>query len=65
LSGCLRGRSLDEKGYVKIEFGDMKTCGKSHKDDEISKSVYLDVSKTMKKEASHKFDELMRRPLVI
>ncbi|MEC0369335.1 site-specific integrase [Paenibacillus chibensis] len=31
-----------------------------HQDDEITKRVYLHVTKTMKKEASHKFGELMR-----
>ncbi|OMD42579.1 tyrosine-type recombinase/integrase [Paenibacillus odorifer] len=31
-----------------------------HKDDETTRSVYLHVTKTMKKEASHKFSELMR-----
>ncbi|WP_282939457.1 tyrosine-type recombinase/integrase [Paenibacillus sp. RC67] len=31
-----------------------------HKDDEKTKSVYLDVTKTMKKEASHKFNQLMK-----
>jgi len=32
-----------------------------HQDDEITKRVYLHVTKTMKKEASQKFGELMRR----
>lgn len=31
-----------------------------HKDDETTKSVYLHVTKSMKKEASHKFDQLMK-----
>lgn len=31
-----------------------------HKDDDVTKSVYLHVTKTMKKEASHKFDQLMK-----
>lgn len=31
-----------------------------HKDDDTTKDVYLHVTKTMKKEASHKFSELMR-----
>lgn len=31
-----------------------------HKDDETTKNVYLHVTKTKKKEASHKFAELMR-----
>jgi integrase len=31
-----------------------------HKDDDTTKSVYMHVTKTMKKEASHKFDQLMK-----
>jgi integrase len=31
-----------------------------HADDEITRRVYLHVTKTMKKEASHKFSELMK-----
>lgn len=31
-----------------------------HKDDDITKNVYMHVTKTMKKEASHKFDQLMK-----
>jgi integrase len=31
-----------------------------HKDDETTKSVYLHVTKSMKKEASHKFEQLMK-----
>lgn len=31
-----------------------------YKDDEITKSVYLHVTKAMKKEASHKFEQLMK-----
>lgn len=31
-----------------------------HQDDEVTKRVYLHVTKSMKKEASHKFGELMR-----
>lgn len=31
-----------------------------HKDDETTKSVYLHVTKSMKKEASHKFENLMK-----
>ncbi|WP_134705131.1 tyrosine-type recombinase/integrase [Ammoniphilus sp. YIM 78166] len=31
-----------------------------HKDDDTTKNVYLHVTKTMKKEAAHKFGELMR-----
>jgi len=31
-----------------------------HKDDDTTKNVYLHISKTKKKEASHKFGELMR-----
>ncbi len=39
--------------------GDQERLG--HKDDETTKNVYLHVTKTMKKEASQKFGELMRR----
>jgi len=31
-----------------------------HQDDEITKRVYLHITKTMKKEASQKFSELMK-----
>ncbi|OLN28410.1 Phage integrase [Desulfosporosinus metallidurans] len=31
-----------------------------HADDEITRRVYLHVTKTMKKEASQKFSELMK-----
>lgn len=31
-----------------------------HKDDDTTRNVYMHVTKTMKKEASHKFGELMR-----
>jgi len=36
----------------------MSTLG--HKDDDVTKHVYMHVTKSMKKEASHKFSELMR-----
>ncbi|MGZ9583835.1 site-specific integrase [Paenibacillus marinisediminis] len=31
-----------------------------HKDDEITRTIYMHITKPMKKEASHKFSELMR-----
>jgi integrase len=31
-----------------------------HKDDDVTKHVYMHVTKSMKKEASHKFSELMK-----
>ncbi len=32
-----------------------------HSDDQITKNIYLHITKEMKKEASHKFAQLMRR----
>jgi integrase len=34
--------------------------GLGHSDDQITKNVYLHVTQEMKKEASHKFTQLMR-----
>lgn len=33
-----------------------------HTDDDTTRNIYLYVIKTMKKEASRKFSELMKRP---
>ncbi|MNO02296.1 hypothetical protein D3C81_2226510 [compost metagenome] len=33
-----------------------------HADDKVTKSIYLHITKTRKKEAAQKFSELMRKP---
>jgi integrase len=44
---------------VKVRLEEIMDC-LGHCDDETTKNVYLHVIKEMKKEASHKFAQLMR-----
>lgn len=45
-----------------LEKEELSLLLKMARDDEITRRVYLHVTKTMKKEASQKFSELMRSP---